>query len=134
MSTLASRFLVMSVLCAGFALPAAAADKPAGKKNATLKLQIKPADVQISVDGNPVGNASKERVLHLPPGRHIVKLTRKRISHEEQIQLKAGDSKTWAFQFGGDDKKEDEVKLDTPDDDAPPKGDGATPEPAVEGK
>lgn len=126
MSTRMRRLLGVLALGLGLALPAAAADKPAGKKTATLKLQIKPADVQIFVDEKPVGSAAKDRVVSLSPGRHIVKLVRKHISHEEQISLKAGDSKTWAFQFGGDDKKEDEVKLDTPgaSDEAPAKGEG----------
>jgi hypothetical protein len=83
-------------------------------KKAILKLDIKPAEVQILVDEKPVGHGGKEHTVSLAPGRHTVKLVRKGMSHEESITLKTGETKSWSFVFGGSDSKDDQIKLEDP--------------------
>ena len=81
-------------------------------KKATVKLDIKPADVHIYVDDKSVGMGGKPHVVSLAPGRHTVKLVRKGVTHEETLAVKAGENKNWAFDLGGD--KDDQLKIDEP--------------------
>jgi hypothetical protein len=82
----------------------------AAAKKAQLKLEVKPAGVSVSVDDKPVGQSGKDLQVSVAPGRHTIKLTRRGVSHEETVNVKSGESKTWAFDLGGGTK--DEVKLD----------------------
>ena len=99
------------LLALGLSLSAEAA----GKKTATLKLHVKPPDTQLILDDKPLGEVGAEKILTVAPGRHLIKLKRKQVSHEEPVMVKAGETKSWAFEFSVDDPK-DEVKLE----DSPP--------------
>ncbi len=70
---------------------------------AVLMLDVKPEGVQVTVDGKKTGPASgKPITLKLKPGRHVVRLSHKGDAHEEELGLKAGETKrySWVFENG----------------------------------
>ena len=93
------------------ALAAGGSPQTASRK-ATLQLEVKPAKVAIFVDDRPVGDASQVRKVSVTPGRHTIKLVREKMSQEETITLKAGETKIWVFDFGS--SSTDELKVDEP--------------------
>ena len=69
---------------------------------AELTIEVKPEGVEVKVDGQKKGTSGKPMVVKLKPGRHVVRLSHKGDSHEEEVALKAGEKKTyqWAFESG----------------------------------
>jgi hypothetical protein len=103
--------LALSLSLTSVALAAGTAKKATG----TLKLHVKPPDTKVTVDDKALGEAGDEKVLTLASGRHTIKLVRKGVSHEESVTVKAGETKSWGFEFAADNAK-DEVHLE----DSPP--------------
>ncbi|MFZ5438569.1 MAG: PEGA domain-containing protein [Myxococcota bacterium] len=68
---------------------------------AQLTIDVKPAGVEVKVDGKKHGRSGSPLVLKLKAGRHVVRLTHKGDSHEEEISLKAGEKKTYSWAFEG---------------------------------
>lgn len=66
---------------------------------AELTIDVKPADVQVVLDGQKKSNKSGPITVKVKPGRHIVRLSFKGDSHEEEIALKAGEKKTYQWSF-----------------------------------
>lgn len=67
---------------------------------AELSIDVKPAGVEVKVDGKKAGTSGKVLMLKLKAGRHVVRLSHQGDSHEEEVALKAGEKKTyqWAFE------------------------------------
>lgn len=67
---------------------------------AELTIDVKPDGVEVKVDGKRAGSSGKAITLKLKAGRHVVRLSHKGDSHEEEVALKAGEKKTyqWAFE------------------------------------
>lgn len=65
-----------------------------------LTLEVKPDGVEVKLDGNKVGKSGeKAMVKTVKPGKHVVRLSYKGDSHEEEVSVKAGEKKTWSFTF-----------------------------------
>ena len=68
---------------------------------AVLTIDVKPDGVEVKVDGKKVGTSGKSIVLKLKAGKHTVRLSHKGDAHEEEVALKAGEKKTWQWEFEG---------------------------------
>lgn len=68
---------------------------------AELTIDVKPGGVEVKVDGKKKGLSGKPIVVKLKAGRHLVRLTHKGDSHEEEVAVKAGEKKTWQWAFEG---------------------------------
>ena len=68
---------------------------------ATLTIDVKPEGVEVKVDGKKVGTSNKSIVLKLKAGKHVVRLSHKGDAHEEEVALKAGEKKTYQWEFEG---------------------------------
>jgi hypothetical protein len=67
---------------------------------AELTIDVKPAGVEVKVDGKKAGTSgAKMIVMKVKAGKHVVRLSHKGDSHEEEVALKAGEKKTWQFEF-----------------------------------
>lgn len=78
---------------------------------AQLTVELSPAGSELLVDGKK----TKAKVLKLAPGKHTLRVVYKGDAHEEELVLKAGEKKTWKWEFEGT---------------APPKKDEEQPAPA----
>lgn len=86
---------MLTVLAASLLLHAA----PSGP--GTLNVEIKPATSELLVDGKKKGTGAKPMVLKLPAGKHVLRVVNKGDAHEEEIVIKAGEKKTWKWEFEG---------------------------------
>lgn len=68
---------------------------------AQLTIEVQPDGVEVKVDGKKKGLSGKPIVVKLSAGRHVVRLTHKGDSHEEELSLKAGEKKTYSWAFEG---------------------------------
>jgi hypothetical protein len=68
---------------------------------AELTIDVKPDDVEVKVDGKKAGKGGKIITMKLKAGRHVVRLSHKGDSHEEEVSLKAGEKKTYQWAFEG---------------------------------
>ena len=66
---------------------------------ATLTVELKPPTCELLVDGKKKGNGSKALVMKLPAGKHVLRVLFKGDAHEEELVLKAGEKKTWKWEF-----------------------------------
>lgn len=67
-----------------------------------LTIDVHPAGVEIKVDGKKVGvSGDKPIVLKVKAGMHVVRMTHKGDSHEEEVSVKAGEKKTYQWKFEG---------------------------------
>lgn len=80
-----------------------------------LTIDVKPEGVEVKVDGKKRGVSGTPLVLKLKAGKHVVRLSHKGDAHEEEVSLKAGEKKTYSWEFEG-------YKKPTPTDEASPAG------------
>jgi PEGA domain len=66
-----------------------------------LTLDVKPAGVEVKVDGKRVGTSGKALAVNVKPGKHLVRLSYKGDAHEEEIAVKAGQNMTYSWEFSG---------------------------------
>ena len=66
---------------------------------AELIIDVKPAGVEVKLDGKKIGMSGKALSMKLKPGKHVVRLSLKGDAHEEEVALKAGEKKTYQFEF-----------------------------------
>ncbi len=78
-----------------------AARRSAATGPATLIVELKPPTSELLVDGKKKGNGAKPMTLKLPAGKHVLRVVNKGDAHEEEIVLKAGEKKTWKWEFEG---------------------------------
>ena len=64
---------------------------------AQLTVEVAPSGSELLVDGKK----TKARVLKLSPGKHTLRVVYKGDAHEEEILIKAGEKKTWKWEFEG---------------------------------
>jgi hypothetical protein len=67
----------------------------------TLTIEVSPEDTQVFVDGKKKGTGAKAVTMPIKPGKHVIKVSRKGEGHEEDIEVKAGEKKTWKWAFEG---------------------------------
>ncbi len=67
----------------------------------TWNIEIKPATAELLVDGKKKGTGAKPMVLKLTAGKHVFRVTNKGDAHEEEVVVKAGEKKTWKWEFEG---------------------------------
>lgn len=68
---------------------------------AELTIDVKPAGVEVKVDGKKAGVSGKVITMKLKAGRHLVRLSHQGDAHEEELALKAGEKKTYQWEFEG---------------------------------
>jgi hypothetical protein len=68
---------------------------------AVLTIDVQPAGVEVMVDGKKAGVSGPPIVLKVKAGTHVVRLTFKGDAHEEEVAVKAGEKKTWKWEFEG---------------------------------
>ena len=68
---------------------------------AVLTIDVKPDGVEVKVDGKKAGVSGKNIVMKLKAGKHVVRLSLKGDAHEEEVALKAGEKKTYQWEFEG---------------------------------
>jgi hypothetical protein len=66
-----------------------------------LTIDVKPEGVEVKVDGKKSGHGGKPVTLTVKPGKHVVRLSYKGDSHEEEVSVKAGEKKTYSWEFEG---------------------------------
>ncbi len=71
-----------------------------------LTLDVKPDGVLVKVDGKKVGVSGQPLVVKLKAGKHLVRLEFKGDAHEDEVAVKAGEKKTWSWEFEGYKKPE----------------------------
>lgn len=66
---------------------------------AELTIDVKPADVVVMLDGQKKATRGGPITVKVKPGRHVVKLSFKGDTHQEEVSLKAGEKKTYQWSF-----------------------------------
>ena len=66
-----------------------------------LTIDVKPDGVEVKVDGKKAGMSGKNIVMKLKAGKHVVRLSHKGDAHEEEVLVKAGEKKTYQWEFEG---------------------------------
>jgi hypothetical protein len=89
---------------------------------AQLTIEVKPEDSVVKVDGKKVGTGHKNIVLKLSPGKHAIRVEHKGDATNDEVVLKAGEKKSWKWEFTGGDKQPTTTEPIVPE-----TGDGAAP-------
>ncbi len=71
---------------------------------AQLTVEVKPDDSVVKVDGKKVGTGAKPFTVKLAAGKHTIRVEHKGDATTEDLVLKAGEKKTWKWEFTGDEK------------------------------
>lgn len=66
---------------------------------AELTLDVKPEGVKVEVDGQRRSPREGQVKLKVKAGRHLVRLSFHGDSHTEEISVKAGEKRAWAWSF-----------------------------------
>ena len=66
---------------------------------AELTLDVKPEGVKVEFDGQRRPAKEGQVKLKVKAGRHVVRLSFHGDAHTEEIVVKAGEKKTWAWSF-----------------------------------
>ncbi len=90
----------MSVLT--LALAMALAGSPKAPAKTLLKLEVKPANAVVYVDGVKKGKGNKVHTVKLQPGRHVIKVVHNKDEHQEVVVVKKGETKHWQWAFEDD--------------------------------
>lgn len=72
-----------------------------GAGPAVVTIEVKPPDSEVLVDGAKKGKGDKPIVVKLKAGKHVVRVVHKGDAHEEELEVKAGEKKTWKWEFTG---------------------------------
>lgn len=68
---------------------------------AQLTIEVAPADCVVKVDGKKVGTGEKPFTVKLKAGKHTIRVELKGDATTEEIVVKAGEKKTWKWEFTG---------------------------------
>src|SRR5256885_10242185 len=67
-----------------------------------LSIEIKPSGSEVLLDGKKIGKSGdKPLVRNVTPGKHEVKAVYKGDSNTEEVPVKAGEKKSYSFEFEG---------------------------------
>lgn len=67
-----------------------------------LLIQIKPAGSEVLLDGKKIGKSGDKPIVRtVTPGKHEVKAVYKGDSNTEEVPVKAGEKKSYTFEFEG---------------------------------
>lgn len=68
----------------------------------SLSIEIKPSGAEVMLDGKKIGKSGdKPLTRSVTPGKHEVKAVYKGDSHTEEVPVKAGEKKSYSFEFEG---------------------------------
>src|SRR5450432_437037 len=93
---------------------------------AQLSIEVKPEDSVVKIDGKKVGTGAKTITLKLSAGKHTIRIEHKGDAENDELVLKAGEKKTWKWEFTGGDPPKHNPDTET----AAPEGETA-PAPAT---
>ncbi|MCC6336119.1 MAG: PEGA domain-containing protein [Myxococcales bacterium] len=68
---------------------------------AQLTIEVKPEGCVVKVDGKKAGTGAKPFTLKLKAGKHVIRVEFKGDATTEEMVLKAGEKKTWKWEFTG---------------------------------
>jgi len=89
---------------------------------AQLTIEVKPEGCVVKVDGKKAGTGAKPFTVKLKAGKHTIRVEYKGDATTEEVAVKAGEKKTWKWEFtghGGEAPSGESA--------APAEGDSATP-------
>jgi hypothetical protein len=67
-----------------------------------LSIDVKPAGSDVMLDGKKIGKSGDKPLTRtVTPGKHEVKAVYKGDSHTEEVPVKAGEKKSYSFEFEG---------------------------------
>jgi hypothetical protein len=92
---------------------------------AQLSIEVKPEDSVVKVDGKKIGTATRTLTVKLSAGKHTIRVEHKGDATTEDIVLKAGEKKTWKWEFTGLEKKPETTEPVVPEG-----GEGSAPAPS----
>lgn len=103
---------------------------PKGPSKTQLKIEIKPAEAVLYVDGKRKGTGEKVHVLNVQPGNHQVRVVNPKTKdeHQDVLSVKRGETKSWQWAF--EDEREDRKRAAEEAKDAEKKGEGGEAVPA----
>jgi hypothetical protein len=95
---------------------------------AQLTIEVAPEGCVVLVDGKKRGTGKKPFTVKLKPGKHLVRVEYKGDATSEELRLKAGEKKTWKWEFTGVDvPKKKELPAEPPAEEAAPPAQEAPP-------
>lgn len=68
---------------------------------AQLTIEVQPAGSVVKVDGRQVGTGEKPFTAKLKAGKHVIRVEYKGDATTDEVALKAGERKTWKWEFTG---------------------------------
>src|SRR5262245_32209234 len=84
---------------------------------AQLTIEVKPDASVVKVDGKRVGTGAKPINLKLSAGKHAIRVENKGDATNDEVNLKAGEKKTWKWEFTGMEKHPSTTEPVVPDSD-----------------
>jgi hypothetical protein len=115
----------MIALSLALAVALSAAPNASAPKKTQLKIEVKPANAVIYVDGKRRGTGAKPIVLPVEPGKHTIRIVHNRDEHQEVIVVKKGETTKWSWAFEDDRKSTQPVE---PEKETSPPKEGAEPD------
>jgi glutamate synthase domain-containing protein 2 len=91
---------------------------------AQLTIEVKPEGSIVKVDGKKAGTGAKPFTVKLKAGKHTIRVEYKGDATTEEIVVKAGEKRTWKWEFTGV-EGEAKPQPEKAQDDAAPEGDSA---------
>lgn len=85
---------------------------------ASLTLEVKPDAAIVKVDGKKVGTGAKPITVKLPAGKHTIRCELKGDATNDEVVLKAGEKKTWKWEFTGHEQHPSTTEPIVPADDS----------------
>ena len=77
-----------------------------------LSLEVKPAGAVLKVDGKKVGVSGEKPVtVKVAPGKHVIRAEYKGDATTDEQVVKAGEKKTWVWEFTGTEKTPDQQPI-----------------------
>jgi hypothetical protein len=87
-----------------------------------LSLEVKPAGTLVKVDGKKVGVSQEDKPISVKvtPGKHVIRCEYKGDATTDETVVKAGEKKTWKWEFTGMEKEKKPEAEPAPTPESPP--------------
>jgi hypothetical protein len=92
-----------------------------GSGPASLTIEVKPEASVVKVDGKKVGTGARPITVKLPAGKHVIRCELKGDATTDEVMLKAGEKKTWKWEFTGTEKSPQTTEPVVPEGEEAPK-------------
>ena len=85
---------------------------------AVLTIEVKPEAAVVKVEGKKVGTGARPITLKRPAGKYAIRCEFKGDAHNDEVVLKAGEKKTWKWEFTGHEQQPSTTEPIVPKDEA----------------